>query len=97
MDNYQKMTSQSQFTAIAQKEEVKYNIIRTLECLRGVFPASLPSFADQLFHYFLPILRDTVKLLEIYENYSSIINAILEMYVDMMEHVLCFLNVVRNL
>ncbi|XP_066917411.1 exportin-4-like isoform X2 [Clytia hemisphaerica] len=92
MDNYLKVRQQDNFNRVSQNEEVKYTVIRTLECLRGIFPTCFASFSDTLFQYFQPLIEDTVALILIYESYTVIIVAILEMYVDMMEHVLCFLN-----
>ena len=65
-----------------------------MECLRGIFPSCYGSFSDTLFQYFQPVIEDTVALLPIYESFAAVIVAILEMYVDVMEHILCFLNAV---
>ena len=94
MDNYQKVRRQDNFERVAQSEEVKYTIIRTLECLRGIFPTCSANFSDTLFQFFQPVIEDTVSLVPIYDNFTAVIVAILEMYVDIMEHILCFLNAV---
>ena len=96
MDNYLKVRRQDNFQHVSQSEEVKYTIIRTLECLRGIFPTCYASFSDTLFQYFQPVIEDTVSLVPIYDTFTVIIVAILEMYVDIMEHVLCFLNAVGS-
>ena len=96
MDNYQKVRCSANFKSISQRPQVKSIMIRTFECLRGVFPSCFASFADKLFQYFLPIIEDTVNLLEIYDNYAEVVNSILEMYVDIMEYILCFLNEVSE-
>ena len=91
-----KVRRQDNFQHVSQSEEVKYTIIRTLECLRGIFPTCYASFSDTLFQYFQPVIEDTVSLVPIYDTFTVIIVAILEMYVDIMEHVLCFLNAVGS-
>lgn len=96
MERYQSVRCAENFKSIAQKEETKFNIVRTFECLRGIFPICFASFSDKLFQYFLPIIEDTVTLLQIYDNYANIINAILEMYVDVAQ-ILSFLSQVKFL
>ena len=96
MDNYLKVRRQDNFQLVSQSEEVKYTIIRTLECLRGIFPTCYASFSDTLFQYFQPVIEDTISLVPIYDTYTVIIVAILEMFVDIMEHLLCFLNAVGS-
>jgi len=90
-----KVRRQDNFTRVAQNEEIKYTIIRTFECLRGIFdmyPSTHGKFADTLFLFFLPVIEDAVVLVPIYDSYPVIIVCILQMFVDLMENVLCFLN-----
>lgn len=92
MSLYQDIRSKKNFVQVAHQEPVKLGIIRTFESLRGMVPGIIGSDANILFEFLLPIFEDSVNLLQVYEHCSEMIVCILEMFVDVVEGILCMLN-----
>ena len=66
--------------------------MRTFECVRGLTNASTVEFGNMLFEVIFPILQDAVKLFQVYNNFVEIVVIILEMFLDVVESLLCILN-----
>ena len=90
------MREKPNFHQICHDDAVKHEIIRTFECIRGMTPVCFGDNANLIFELIRPIFEDSVNLMKMYENYMEIIAAILEMYVDVVEVLLCVLNQVRT-
>ena len=57
----------------------------------GVAQGTHVNTASQLFSFLQPILRNLVQLLGLYHNYQSIVELILEVFVESAKRILCYL------
>ncbi|XP_047129272.1 exportin-4 isoform X1 [Hydra vulgaris] len=92
VNRYKELRSNPQFMQISQQPAVRETIVQTFECIRGLTIASTTEFGNLLFEEILPILQDAVKLFQLYNNFVEIIVVILEMFLDVVESLLCVLN-----
>ena len=92
LSQYQNIRSKENFLQIAEEEPVKNGLIRTFECIRGMVPACFGNDANILFEFLIPIFEDSINLLKLYDNCKELIVSILEMFVDVVESLLCMLN-----
>ena len=63
-----------------------------MDHLAGAVAGSLMSTAVSLFTRLSPCLRAAVTLLDLYHNYSELVEAILEVFVACGRRLLCYLN-----
>ena len=83
---------QPNFAKVSQKESVRSEVLSLLESFRGVAMASGTESARPLFEYMMPLLHDSVVLLNIYQNFSEIVVLVLEMFVDLIDAQITYLN-----
>lgn len=94
---FSNVCQQPNFINVAQDEEVKCEIQSLLESFRGVALASSTHNTKELFHFILPVLHDSVTLLNIYQDCPEVSVLVLEMYVDVVQSQIAFLSLVRYL
>jgi hypothetical protein len=94
---FSSVCQQPNFIKVSQDEEVKYEIQSLLESFRGVALASSTENTKDLFKLVHPVLRDSVTLLNIYQDCPEVSVLVLEMYVDVVQSQITFLSTVRYL
>ncbi|ESO89303.1 hypothetical protein LOTGIDRAFT_106479, partial [Lottia gigantea] len=71
--------------------EVQESVCCLLESLLGIAQGTRVDNMERLFLYLSPFLAESVKLIEVYHNYESIISLILELYSEVVQRHLCYL------
>ncbi|XP_033635740.1 exportin-4-like [Asterias rubens] len=89
--SFQELLHGKDFSSVALEEDVKSQVAHLLSLLKGVIVGTQVNRASDLFNFCLPMLRDSVSLLRIYHNYSDIVEQVLEVFVEVAMHQLCFL------
>lgn len=82
---------QPDFAKTSQKEGVKSQIQSLLESFRGAALATNTRNIQTLFDYLLPVLRNCVVLLSVYQNCPEMVVLVLEFYVDVVDAQISFL------
>lgn len=83
---------QPDFTKSSQKEPIKSQIQSLLESFRGVALASNLRNARTLFSYLMPVLTNCVALLNVYRNCPEVVVLVLELYVDLIDSQITYLD-----
>jgi len=82
---------QPDFAKSSQKESVKSQLQSLLESFRGAALATNIRNIQTLFDYLMPVLRNCVVLLSVYQNCPEMVVLVLEFYVDVVDSQLAFL------
>ncbi|XP_020912207.1 exportin-4 [Exaiptasia diaphana] len=83
---------QPNFIKISQDEHIKAELQNLLESFRGVALASSAWNSNHLFHFLLPVLCDSVLLMNVYQDCPEVSVLVLEMFVDVVEAEITFLD-----
>ena len=87
---------QPDFAKSCQKESVKSQIQTLLESFRGAALATNIRNVRTLFDYLLPVLKDCVVMLNVYQNCPEMVVLVLEFYADVVDSQICYLDEVSN-
>lgn len=90
------MRARSDFHKICQEERVKQHVLRTIDCARGMVAVRSPQFANETFDYLQPLLADAVPILKEYQDCGDVVENVLEMFVDVVDCLICVLNQVST-
>ncbi|XP_038078024.1 exportin-4-like isoform X2 [Patiria miniata] len=88
---FRELLHREDFASRALQTNVKSSVAHLLCLLRGVVLGTQVNRASELFTFCLPMLRDGVSLLRIYHNYPELVEQVLEVFVEVAMHQLCFL------
>ncbi|XP_059820197.1 exportin-4 [Hypanus sabinus] len=83
--------NQENFQQICQEEEVKQEIIATLEALCGIAEATQIDNVVILFTFLMDFLNNCIGLMEIYKNTPETVNLIIEVFVEVAHKQICYL------
>ena len=83
---------QPDFAKSCQKESVKMQIQTLLESFRGAALATNIRNIRTLFDYLLPVLKDCVVMLNVYQNCPEMVVLVLEFYADVVDSQICYLD-----
>ncbi|XP_064413937.1 exportin-4 [Latimeria chalumnae] len=83
--------NQENFQQICQEEEVKQEIIATLEALCGIAEATQIDNVAILFNFLMDFLNNCIGLMEIYKNTPETVNLIIEVFVEVAHKQICYL------
>lgn len=83
---------QPDFAKSCQKESVKSQIQTLLESFRGAALATNIRNVRTLFDYLLPVLKDCVFMLNVYQNCPEMVVLVLEFYADVVDSQICYLD-----
>lgn len=83
---------QPDFAKSSQKEGVKSQIQSLLESFRGAALATNLRNIRTLFNCLMPVLRNCVILLNVYQNCPELVVMVLEFYVDLVDSQIAFLS-----
>ncbi|MBN3291156.1 XPO4 protein, partial [Polypterus senegalus] len=83
--------NQENFQQICQEEEVKQEIIATLEALCGIAEATQIDNVVILFNFLMDFLNNCIGLMEIYKNTPETVNLIIEVFVEVAHKQICYL------
>ncbi|XP_048388180.1 exportin-4 isoform X3 [Stegostoma tigrinum] len=83
--------NQENFQQICQEEEVKQEIIATLEALCGIAEATQIDNVAILFTFLMDFLNNCIGLMEIYKNTPETVNLIIEVFVEVAHKQICYL------
>lgn len=87
---------QPDFAKSCQKESIKSQIQTLLESFRGAALATNVRNVRTLFDYLLPVLKDCVVMLNVYQNCPEMVVLVLEFYADVVDSQICYLDEVSN-
>ncbi|XP_041128481.1 exportin-4 isoform X1 [Polyodon spathula] len=88
---FMNVINQENFQQICQEEEVKQEIIATLEALCGIAEATQIDNVVILFNFLMDFLNNCVGLMEIYKNTPETVNLIIEVFVEVAHKQICYL------
>uniref|UniRef100_W5MYC9 Exportin-4 n=1 Tax=Lepisosteus oculatus TaxID=7918 RepID=W5MYC9_LEPOC len=83
--------NQENFQQICQEEEVKQEIIATLEALCGIAEATQIDNVVVLFNFLMDFLNNCIGLMEVYKNTPETVNLIIEVFVEVAHKQICYL------
>ncbi|KAJ8409910.1 hypothetical protein AAFF_G00209510 [Aldrovandia affinis] len=83
--------NQENFQQICQEEEVKREIIATLEALCGIAEATQIDNVAVLFNFLMDFLSNCIGLMEVYRNAPETVNLIIEVFVEVAHKQICYL------
>ncbi|KAG9349710.1 hypothetical protein JZ751_028158 [Albula glossodonta] len=83
--------NQENFQQICQEEEVKREIIATLEALCGIAEATQIDNVAVLFNFLMDFLSNCIGLMEVYRNTPETVNLIIEVFVEVAHKQICYL------
>ncbi|KAJ8372294.1 hypothetical protein AAFF_G00290800 [Aldrovandia affinis] len=83
--------NQENFQQICQEEEVKSEIIATLEALCGIAEATQIDNVAVLFNFLMDFLSNCIGLMEVYRNTPETVNLIIEVFVEVAHKQICYL------
>uniref|UniRef100_A0A4W3H4C1 Exportin-4 n=1 Tax=Callorhinchus milii TaxID=7868 RepID=A0A4W3H4C1_CALMI len=83
--------NQENFQQICQEEEVKQEVIATLEALCGIAEATQIDNVVILFTFLMDFLNNCIGLMEIYKNTPDTVNLIIEVFVEVAHKQICYL------
>ena len=81
---------------MCQDEPVRQELISVLESLRGITLATDSANADVIFLLMSPYLKEIPVLLQKYANCPEIVELIFELYVDVVQSQIVYLNKVST-
>ncbi len=96
---------QTRFTSLVQAPDfptrcheldMKWALLAVLEPMCGLAGSIRVAYAQEFFHFLLPILQVSVSLLELYSGQPDVVTVILELFVLVAENYIIFLNQVRG-
>lgn len=90
-DRFRHIVSQENFPRVAQLVGIKTALITILESLCGVAEGTRIDNLQRLFSFFLPILQDCVRLLDVYHNCEDVVPLIIELVNEVVQKQLCYL------
>lgn len=85
------LINQENFSQISQEEEVKREIVATLEALCGIAEATQIDNVASLFSFLMDFLSSCIGLMEVYRNTPETINLIIEVFVEVAHKQICYL------
>ncbi|XP_043929121.1 exportin-4 [Protopterus annectens] len=88
---FMNVINQENFQQICQQEEVKQEIIATLEALCGIAEATQIDNVAILFNFLMDFLNNCIGLMEIYKNTPETVNLIIEVFVEVAHKQICYL------
>ncbi|RXM29621.1 Exportin-4 [Acipenser ruthenus] len=88
---FMNVINQENFQQICQEEEVKQEIIATLEALCGIAEATQIDNVVILFNFLMDFLNNCIGLMEIYKNTPETVNLIIEVFVEVAHKQICYL------
>lgn len=83
--------NQENFQQICQEEEVKREIIATLEALCGIAEATQIDNVAVLFNFLMDFLSNCIGLMEVYRTTPETVNLIIEVFVEVAHKQICYL------
>ncbi|XP_064167704.1 exportin-4 [Anguilla rostrata] len=83
--------NQENFQQICQEEEVKREIIATLEALCGIAEATQIDNVSVLFNFLMDFLSNCIGLMEVYRTTPETVNLIIEVFVEVAHKQICYL------
>ncbi|MFT7818260.1 exportin-4 isoform X1 [Arapaima gigas] len=83
--------NQENFQQICQEEEVKREIVATLEALCGIAEATQIDNVAALFSFLVDFLSNCIGLMEVYRNTPETVNLIIEVFVEVAHKQICYL------
>ncbi|KAJ8255818.1 hypothetical protein COCON_G00196820 [Conger conger] len=83
--------NQENFQQICQEEEVKREIIATLEALCGIAEATQIDNVSVLFNFLMDFLSNCIGLMEVYRSTPETVNLIIEVFVEVAHKQICYL------
>ncbi|KAJ8253441.1 hypothetical protein GJAV_G00213000 [Gymnothorax javanicus] len=83
--------NQENFQQICQEEEVKREIIATLEALCGIAEATQIDNVSVLFNFLMDFLSNCIGLMDVYRSTPETVNLIIEVFVEVAHKQICYL------
>eukprot|EP00794_Sanderia_malayensis_P000268 gene268-890_t len=90
--SYDRIIKHPEFDKIFQNEPVKQQLISLIETMRGLTLATDSTNVDMIFQFLLPFLQDILILLQKYSNCSDIVELIIEVFVDVVQTEIIYLD-----
>merc|ERR1712013_368093 len=87
---YQEIVGRDNLKAIYMDAKVRGAVVDVLESLTGVVQGCAVSTVHQVFGWLRPTLVSMVHLLNLYHNYSNIVELILELFCETAKRILCY-------
>ncbi|XP_074663144.1 exportin-4-like [Tubulanus polymorphus] len=91
-ERFQNILNLPDFHKMFEQVKVKMEVSDLLHSCCGVAQAATVQNIDTLFLFLSPVLSEAPRLLDIYHNHEAIVYIILELFVDVANRILCFLN-----
>uniref|UniRef100_A0A6Q2YXC7 Exportin-4 n=1 Tax=Esox lucius TaxID=8010 RepID=A0A6Q2YXC7_ESOLU len=85
------LINQENFPQICQEENVKREIVATLEALCGIAEATQIDNVSSLFSFLMDFLSSCIGLMEVYRNTPETVNLIIEVFVEVAHKQICYL------
>lgn len=83
--------NQENFQQICQEEDVKREIIATLEALCGIAEATQIDNVSVLFNFLMDFLSNCIGLMDVYRSTPETVNLIIEVFVEVAHKQICYL------
>ncbi|CAE1267217.1 Exportin-4 [Acanthosepion pharaonis] len=91
-DRFYQTVSHADFGKVCHTAGVKSDILNLLESMCGVALASRVDIVHHLFNFLHPLLVECVKILDLYHNYEDVVPLVLELFSEVIQRQLCYLN-----
>jgi len=87
---YQAIVGMDNLKAVYMDAKVRGAVVDVLESLAGVVQGCAVSTVHQVFGWLRPTLASLVHLVDLYHNYSTIVELVLELYCETAKRILCY-------
>jgi len=87
---YQEIVTRENLKEIYMEAKVRSVVIDLLESLTGVVQGCTVNTVHQVYAWLRPTLASLVHLLDLYHNYSSVVELVLELYCETAKRILCY-------
>ncbi|XP_068202365.1 LOW QUALITY PROTEIN: exportin-4-like [Palaemon carinicauda] len=89
--SFKQLVSAESFAKQYQQEEMKKQVLYHIDNFIGAVQGCLMPTAQCLFTRLVGVLNDSVRLLDLYHNYPTVVETVLELFVECGRRMLCYL------
>ncbi|XP_063590971.1 exportin-4-like [Penaeus indicus] len=89
--SFKQLVTSESFTKQYQQEEMKKQVLYHIDNFIGAVQGCLMPTAQCLFSRMVGILGESVRLLDLYHNYPTVVETVLELFVECGRRMLCYL------
>ncbi|XP_063862647.1 exportin-4-like [Scylla paramamosain] len=89
--SFKQLMASETFTKQYQQEDLKKQVLYHIDNFIGAVQGCLMPTAQCLFSWLVGVLGDSVRLLDLYHNYPTVVETVLELFVECGRRMLCYL------